>query len=201
VYTTIVVVYIKFITFFFSHVLWLWQALLVPTLITFSNRYCVVIQQHKSVITLWNQFSRIVNLKWFCHFSASNLNTFVLRVTHQLYIGVSYLTEKGLYTGLPLITAKILTIVLSATRGKYRQHLRHSTNICAWREHLSYITSLFCCHRFPWLPQSMVPKWHHSHVKAKGIDKTHRYILPSSNQQNILFVWLRNIFHGACWSN
>jgi hypothetical protein len=99
--------------------LWLCQALLFPTIITFSNRYCAAMQQRKSVITVWNQCSRFVNLKWFCHFSASNLNSFSRRVTHQLYIGISCLIENGLCTGLPLMTAKILTIIVSVTRGKY----------------------------------------------------------------------------------
>jgi len=53
VYTTVIVVHTNFIIYFFlSHVLWLCQALLVPTLITFSNRYCVEIQQHKADITV-----------------------------------------------------------------------------------------------------------------------------------------------------
>lgn len=110
------------------------------------------------VLSIWNNF--VIFLQKFDKFS--------LRVTHQIHTGVSRPTAKGLGTGLPLMSAKILTIFVSVTRRRISSTLRHSTNFCEWWKHLSYITFSYCCHRLPWLS-----KWHKMlklRVSIKRID-------------------------------
>ena len=78
------------------------------------------------------------------------------------------------------MTAKILTTLVSVTRRRISSTLRHSTNICAWRKHLAYKTSFYCCHRFPWLS-----KWHHSHVNPLDVELNpicHLLVLSGAHQ-------------------